>query len=69
MGGLLGGGSAPAPVAPPPPPAIDTAAVQNKARDERLRLAKSQGRSSTILTGGQGTVDEGKAATKTLLGQ
>jgi hypothetical protein len=69
MGGFMGGGSAPAPVAPPPPPAIDTVAVQNKARDERLRLAKSQGRSSTILTGGQGTADEGKAAAKTLMGQ
>jgi len=67
MGGIFSPPAAPTPPPPPPPPAVDDAAVQSKARDERLRRAKAQGRGSTILTGGQG-VQEGGTAVKTLLG-
>lgn len=69
MGGLFGGGApAPAPAPPPPPAATDTD-VKSAARDERLRRAKAQGRSSTILTSNQGDTSSVTLGGAKLLGQ
>lgn len=60
----------PAAPAPPPPPQRDDAEIRNRAREERLRRSKAQGRSSTILTSGQGVEGTtGAAATTVLLGK
>ena len=56
------------PAPPPPPPTRSDAEVQAAALAERRRLAARTGRSSTILTSGQGVVDEATPATRTLLG-
>ena len=56
------------PAPPPPPPTRADPDVQAAALAERRRLAARQGRSSTILTSGQGVVDEATPATRTLLG-
>lgn len=66
-------GSPKAPQMPPPPPpapGVDQAKIDArnaKAAEERSRRQQA-GRASTILTGGQGVTDEGKAARKVLLG-
>lgn len=69
MSGLFGGNDqVAAPIAPPPPPSRSAAEVQTAALDTRRRLANRSGRSSTILTSGQGVTDEATPTTKTLLG-
>lgn len=61
MAGLLGGGARPpAPVAPPPPPMVDDATSRLNERD---KVARRQGRKSTILTGDSGLPDLGSTTT------
>lgn len=72
-----GGGTPPAPAAPPPPPpppeppkaepTVDTAGDEAAAA-KKSRL-KSEGRSSTILTSGQGDTAQADVNKKVLLGQ
>ena len=69
MSGILSTPPAPALPPPPAPPGPSSADVQAKAAAERKRLAAQRGRASTILTGGQGVVDDGGVAKKTLLGE
>ena len=55
---------------PPPPPDINSGDVQAAAEAERKRRALAAGRASTILTSGQGVVDNsGYGAGKTLFGE
>ena len=70
MGGIIGGGD-PAPVVTPlpPPPTISDAEVQDAALKARQRAARASGRSSTILTSGQGVGDETTSASTQLLGE
>ena len=53
----------------PTPPSRSDAEVQAAALDERKRRGMAQGRSSTILTSGQGVKDEVTTKSKTLLGE
>ena len=55
--------------APPPIPTRDDPAVKEAADKERKRRLKAKGRSSTILTGGQGVLEPANIGRKTLLGQ
>jgi len=57
----------PLPVAPTDPAA--EAAAQEAAEKERKAAALAQGRSSTILTGGQGDTSEAPVTKRTLLGE
>jgi len=70
MGGLFGGGGAPAPQAPPPVPTVNDAAKAAQAQADAMQLARQQGgRSSTILTGGSGLSNTGTvSSTSGLLG-
>ena len=56
------------PPEPAPPPTVDDAAVKKAAEDERQRIRLMRGRSSTILTGGTGVIDDPMLMRKTLLG-
>lgn len=69
MGSLFGGGSKmPAPVAPPPVPTNNDAAVNKAAEDDAIRR-QGAGRTSTVLTGGQGLGSVGNvSSTAGLLG-
>ena len=49
-------------------PTVDAAAVKKAAEDERQRIRLMRGRSSTILTGGTGVIDDPMLMRKTLLG-
>lgn len=61
--------SKPKPPPPPPKPVqIDDARITQAAGERRSRLARTQGRSSTILTGPLGASTEGLGGAKTLLG-
>jgi len=66
-------GSTPSPSAPPPPPPPPTRddAADRVAKEEAAKatLRKNQGRSSTLLTGGQGVAEEAPVQKKQLLGQ
>ncbi len=57
---------------PPPAPTEDNAEARARAEEaaarEKEMLRKRRGRSSTILTGGQGVTDQAVLATPTLLG-
>lgn len=69
MGGLFSSPSAPAVPPPPAPPAISDREVEDAASRERKLRASQAGRSSTILTGGEGVEeDPTKSSSKTLLG-
>lgn len=69
MGGLFSSPAPPpAPPAPPPPPTRADEDVQDAALQERRLRAKARGRASTILTSGQGVVDEVQPASSRLLG-
>ncbi len=59
--------SPPPPPPPPPPPQVSDPEVQAAKENERKRRIAAQGRSSTILTGGQGVADE-RTQGKKLLG-
>jgi len=61
-------GSPKMPQLPAPPPTVDDAAVKKAAEDERQRIRLMRGRSSTILTGGTGVIDDPMLMRKTLLG-
>ena len=54
----------PAPVAP----TIDDAEAKKAAQQEQLRLAKSRGRASTVLTGAEGDTGPTQTAAASLLG-
>jgi hypothetical protein len=54
-----------APTAPPPPPTVADAA---DSAQQRGKIRKGEGYSSTILTGGQGDTSEAPTFKKTLLG-
>jgi len=56
------------PPEPAPPPTVDDAAVKKAAEEERQRIRLMRGRSSTILTGGTGVIDDPMLMRKTLLG-
>lgn len=58
----FGGGSSPPP--PAPVPTRDTAEVQAEASRERMLAAQRAGRSSTIMTGGQGLATEEQPSLK-----
>ena len=62
------GSSSPGIPQPPPPPDIDDEEIRRKALEERQRLRKLKGRSSTILTGGLGASSEADLKKTTLLG-
>lgn len=69
MASLFGGGGSPAPQAPPPVPTTNTAALAAQAQQEQMAQARSQGgRSSTMLTGGQGLLNTGTTSTSSTLG-
>ena len=75
MGGLFGGGSAPAPVAPPPLPERTDPEVEARRRRQRLSLASRRGRRASILTSGSGVTGSPNLSTpaaqpgaKTVLG-
>ena len=69
MGGLFSSPSAPSVPPPPPPPQITDREVEDAASRERKLRASQLGRSSTILTGGDGLEeDPTKKSSKTLLG-
>jgi hypothetical protein len=69
MGGFFSSPAAPSVPPPPPPPQISDKEVEDAASRERKMRAGQSGRSSTILTGGEGVEeDPTKQATKTLLG-
>jgi len=65
-------GSPKMPQLPPEPPQLASAeneeAVKKAAEDERQRIRLMRGRSSTILTGGTGVIDNPMLMRKTLLG-
>ena len=52
----------------PPPPTLEDPALEDEARRLRLAAARAKGQQSTILTGGQGVVDDAPVTVKTLLG-
>lgn len=54
---------------PPDIPTRDDPAVKEAGKKERRRRLKAKGRSSTILTGGQGVTEAANIGRKTLLGQ
>ena len=56
-----------APAPPPPPPTVNDAEVKAARENERKRRVAAVGRTSTIMTGGQG-VGEERTASKKLLG-
>jgi len=56
------------PPAAPAPPTEDDEAVKRAAEEERQRIRLMKGRSSTILTGGSGVLDDPMLMRKTLLG-
>ena len=56
-----------APPPPPPPPTVNDAEVKAARENERKRRVAAVGRTSTIMTGGQG-VGEERTAGKKLLG-
>ena len=53
---------------PAPPPTRSDAEVADAADSERRRRAAAIGRSSTILTSGQGVTDPAQPVSNTLLG-
>jgi hypothetical protein len=68
--GKVFGGSKPKPPPPPPPPPTEESAADKLAKEsqeQRLRSG-SAGRASTMLTGGEGVVEDAKTAKKKLLG-
>lgn len=56
------------PPAPAPAPTKDDEEVNRAAEEEKQRIRLMKGRSSTILTGGSGVVDDPMLMRKTLLG-
>lgn len=58
----------PDPEPPPPPPTRDDPEVVDAQRAARKRRISAKGRSSTLLTGGQGVTEEANTGLKTLLG-
>ena len=58
----------PDPEPPPPAPTRDDPEVVDAQRSARKRQISAKGRSSTLLTGGQGVTDEANTGLKTLLG-
>jgi len=67
--------SSPAPPPPlpdpppvPPPPTRDDPEVVASQRSARRQRINARGRSSTLLTGGQGVTDEANTGYKSLLG-
>ncbi|MEK9895879.1 MAG: hypothetical protein VW518_05560 [Burkholderiaceae bacterium] len=67
MGGVFSKPKAPPPP-PPPPPTPTPADAAPAAADARRQAGKRYGRRQTILTSGQGAVDEATIIRKTLLG-
>ena len=65
---FLFGGKTPEVPPVPPAPTKDDPAVKKAAEDERQRIRLMRGRSSTILTGGTGVIDDPMLMRKTLLG-
>lgn len=63
MGGLFGGGSAPAPYVPPPLPERTDPEVEARRRRQRLASANRRGRRASIITGGQGVAGEANLST------
>ena len=68
MGGMFSAPSIPAPPPPPPDPP-DRDASRGDVSEARKRAANAKGRTSTILTSGQGVdTDDSFITKKTLLG-
>ena len=53
---------------PPAAPEAEDPAIQEKAKQEKLRRARAAGLSSTVLTSGRGVSEEALTQPKTLLG-
>ena len=68
VSGLFGGQQAPQVAPAPAPPTVDNSAAATDAAAERQRQAMLAGRTSTVLTGGQGVSDMGTTSTSKLLG-
>ena len=68
MGGIFGGGSAPAPIQAPEAPTRSDAEVRAEALAERKRRSLATGRAETIKSGPFGVTEDAPVATKTLLG-
>jgi hypothetical protein len=66
MGGVFGGGGRRP--SPPPPPPPKPKAPFDPGKRSRAALRGRYGRRGTILTGGQGIMDEADIRRKTLLG-
>jgi hypothetical protein len=60
--------STPAPEPPPPPPTVNDAEVQSAKDNERKRRVAAAGRTSTILTGGEGVTTAERTQGKQVLG-
>lgn len=71
MGGLFGGGQAPQIIEPAPLPERDDSAVKAARQKAQLADRLRRGRRATIVTGGQGVLDEAnvdRPAVTTVLG-
>lgn len=67
--GFFGSSPSPPPIAPPPPiPTVEDPSVKEAEQRERERIRKARGRKATILTSGQGVLEEATVGRKTLLG-
>lgn len=63
------GGTPKAPSAPAPVPVVDDTQANEARRREEKRNRLAAGRSSTLITGGIGLVNQAPTAPKVLLGQ
>jgi len=68
MSFLFGSPKVPALPLEPAPPTKDDEVIKKAAEEERQRIRLMRGRSSTILTGGTGVIDDPMLMRKTLLG-
>lgn len=69
MTGVFSAPKMPPPEPAAPPPTRDDPAVEESRRKELLAAAKAKGRSSTLLTGGEGVSGDAPVARKRLLGE
>lgn len=65
---MFGSSVPPPPETPPPPPTVVEPSIQNAADQLRLTAAAASGRASTILTSGQGVLQQPPVLRRTLLG-
>ena len=68
MSGLFSKPQAPVVLQTPAPPAGDDPAIQSDLEKARRAGRQARGRATTVLTGGQGLLDEPATARRTLLG-